>query len=113
MADAIVIGVVDNNYVKHYAYIHPDLDSRRTYCGKDASLYESTEQLEQLRQSVDAFSGSMTTLANSLQVDANRKIAAFFAVGIDMLKKKAGDFNNYHRDMCRPCVERLNEDGNA
>lgn len=116
MADAVVIPVVDNNYMKHYATLpddpaHPGYGTRWTYCGKNAGFWESGEALERLRSGVQGFEGTMKELSSLLVVEDNRKIAAFFLQGITILKSKVGDFSNYHNDLCRDCVAKLNEDG--
>lgn len=116
MADAVVIPVVDGNFKKHYATLpndpaHPGFGTRWTYCGKNAGFWESAEDLELLRSGVQAFEGTMAELAKRLQVEDNRKIAAFFLQGITILKAKTGDFSNYHSTMCRDCIDVLNADG--
>lgn len=113
MADAVVIPVFDNEYIRHYAYILPDMDSRRTYCGKDAATWESAEDIEQLRQSVQSFTGNMRELSSKLRREENVKIANFLQEGMNRLINMTGDFFKLQRITCSSCNERLNEDGNT
>lgn len=113
MADAVVIAVIDEKGIKHYAYIPDDpsdpmYHGKPTYCRLDGSFFEEAPPLEELYQLVESFVNSTKDLSTKLRNQRNKKAALFLHMGMVKLAQQIRPVLNYHTDMCRKCVEENN-----